>query len=133
MKKLYRSTRDRKLWGICGGLAEMTGWDATLLRILLIIITILTHGAALFVYLISGFVIPKSPEPPYGLAGATSGDSWNAWTPPASSAYGTSSYSEPNVAPSSVDRAMAEMETKALRKELEAMRHKIEKFEKGDK
>ena len=35
MKKLYRSRRDKKLFGLCGGLAEMLNVDATLLRILL--------------------------------------------------------------------------------------------------
>ena len=137
MKKWYRSTRDRKLWGICGGISEMTGWDATLLRILFIVGTILTHGALLFIYLIAGFVIPKSPEPPFSFAGAhAGGPSWNAWPPhnPSTGSTGTDHrYGAPEASPGRVDRMMAEMETKALRKELEDMRKKIADFEKGDK
>ena len=45
MKKLYRSRRDKKLFGLCGGLAEMLNVDATLLRILLIVITVFSSGA----------------------------------------------------------------------------------------
>ncbi|MFS0723527.1 PspC domain-containing protein [Paenibacillus sp. 1P07SE] len=130
MKKLYRSTRDRKLWGICGGISEMTGWDATLLRILLIVGTVLTHGALLFVYAIAGFVIPKSPEPPYGLAGMAGGGSWNAYSNYGSAADRT--YDAPEAAPGRVDRMMADMETKAMRKELDELRKRMANYEKGD-
>lgn len=33
-KKLYRSRTDRKIWGICGGLAEYFDIDPTLVRAL---------------------------------------------------------------------------------------------------
>lgn len=68
MRKLYRSTRDRKLFGVCGGLAEYMGVDATLLRILLIIVAVFSGGTVILVYIIAGFVIPKEETfpPAYG-------------------------------------------------------------------
>ena len=131
MKKLYRSTRDRKLLGICGGLSEMTGWDSTLLRILLIVGAFVSFGTILFLYVIAGVVIPKSPEPPYGPVGMAGGGQWNAYP-----AYGASTdrgYEAPNAAPGRVDRVMADMETRALRKELDELRNRISNYEKGDK
>ncbi|XID95860.1 PspC domain-containing protein [Paenibacillaceae bacterium WGS1546] len=64
MRKLYRSARDRKLFGVCGGLADYLGVDATLLRILVIIVAVFSAGSVILVYFIAGFVIPK--EPHYG-------------------------------------------------------------------
>ncbi|WP_258235234.1 PspC domain-containing protein, partial [Paenibacillus agaridevorans] len=51
LRKLYRSTRDKKLLGLCGGLSEMLNVDATLLRILLVVVTIFTSGTVIFIYL----------------------------------------------------------------------------------
>ncbi|MFC4303745.1 PspC domain-containing protein [Cohnella boryungensis] len=68
MRKLYRSTRDKKLFGVCGGLAEYLGVDATLLRILLIVIAVFSAGSVIIVYIIAGFVIPIAPS--YGGFGA---------------------------------------------------------------
>ena len=64
MRKLYRSTRDRKMFGVCGGLADYLGVDATLLRILLIVVAVFSAGSVIIVYIIAGFVIPR--EPHYG-------------------------------------------------------------------
>lgn len=33
MKKLYKSSTDRKIAGVCGGIAEYLGVDSTLVRI----------------------------------------------------------------------------------------------------
>lgn len=37
MSKLYRSTRDKMVTGLCGGLSDTFGIDSTLLRILFLI------------------------------------------------------------------------------------------------
>ena len=39
-KKLALSTTDKKLAGVCGGLAEYFGMDATVIRIIMVIATI---------------------------------------------------------------------------------------------
>jgi len=88
MRKLYRSTRDRKLFGICGGLAEYLGVDATLLRILLIVVAVFSAGSVILVYIIAGFVIPKEPYYGDGYGGGYNGYSqpfsqgWNGQEPP---------------------------------------------------
>jgi len=91
MRKLYRSTRDRKLFGVCGGLADYLGVDATLLRILLVIVTVFSGGTVLFVYIIAGFIIPRDSDigggsafggPLPGQGGWAPPSQHGGWTPP---------------------------------------------------
>ena len=112
----------------------MTGWDVTLLRILLIVGTVFTSGALMFVYLVAGFVVPKSPEPAHGYGAVGYPGSGQQWQPQYSP-YGANHAaqpSQPSHSASDMDAMMAAMETRALRKELEEMRFKIAKFEKGE-
>jgi phage shock protein PspC (stress-responsive transcriptional regulator) len=60
MKKLYRSNTNRKLSGVCGGLAEHFDIDPTIIRLIFIFLT-LFGGGGLLIYLICALVIPKSP------------------------------------------------------------------------
>ncbi|MEE0962308.1 MAG: PspC domain-containing protein [Bacteroidales bacterium] len=60
MKKLYRSSTDRKLCGVCGGFAEYFDLDPTIIRLIFIFLT-LFGGGGLLIYLICALVIPKSP------------------------------------------------------------------------
>lgn len=60
MKKLYRSNTNRKLCGVCGGLAEYFDFDPTIARLLLILFT-LCGGAGLLFYIICALVIPNNP------------------------------------------------------------------------
>ena len=39
---LHRSRRNRMIAGVCGGLAESLGWDATLVRLLYVLISVLS-------------------------------------------------------------------------------------------
>ena len=39
-KKLYKSSLDRKICGVCGGFAEFFGIDATILRLLVVLFTL---------------------------------------------------------------------------------------------
>lgn len=59
-KKLYRSNTDRKLCGVCGGLAEYFDIDPTIIRLIFIFLTLFGGGGVL-IYLICALVIPKSP------------------------------------------------------------------------
>lgn len=65
-KRLYRSRRDRKLAGICGGLAEYFGIDSTLMRVAWVILAFLSAGIAILLYLVLRFVIPDENELPGG-------------------------------------------------------------------
>ena len=58
-RKLTRSRDDKWIAGICGGIAEHTGIDATLIRVILVIATILGAGSLVVIYLICWLVIPK--------------------------------------------------------------------------
>ncbi|WP_163654953.1 DUF4097 family beta strand repeat-containing protein [Listeria sp. PSOL-1] len=59
-KKLKRSRVDRKIGGVFGGLSEYTGIDATLLRLIFVVVAIVTvkTGIAFIAYIIALFIIP---------------------------------------------------------------------------
>jgi phage shock protein C len=56
-RKLYRSQTDRKLAGVCGGLAQYFDIDATLIRVLFVAITL--FGAGLVLYLAMWIIVPE--------------------------------------------------------------------------
>ncbi len=59
-KKLYRSRTDRKIGGVCGGLAQYFNIDSTLVR-LLFVIGVIFVGGGLLAYLIMLIVVPEEP------------------------------------------------------------------------
>jgi phage shock protein C len=59
-RKLYRSRTDRKLAGVCGGLAQYFKLDATLIRVLFVLLTVL-GGSGLLVYLAMWIIVPDEP------------------------------------------------------------------------
>ncbi len=61
-KRFYRSREDKMLFGVCGGLAQRFGWDATIVRIAVVVLSLL-GAAGLFViaYLIAAVIVPKAP------------------------------------------------------------------------
>jgi phage shock protein C len=56
-KRLTRSRRDRKIAGVCGGIAEYMNVDATLIRLLAVIA--LFAGAGFVAYIIAWVVLPE--------------------------------------------------------------------------
>ena len=60
-KKLYRSRSDRRIAGVCGGLAAYLKIDPTLVR-LLFVLGLLFVGGTLLAYIILMIVIPEEPE-----------------------------------------------------------------------
>lgn len=62
-KKLTRSTTNRMIGGVCGGLAEYLNMDATLVRILTVLISLFT-GVPVILYIIALFVIPEANAAP---------------------------------------------------------------------
>ena len=54
---LYRSTRDRKIAGVCAGIAEAMGWDVNAVRLIAALL-ILLPGPQVFAYLIAWMVLP---------------------------------------------------------------------------
>ena len=60
-KKLYKSTTDKKVCGVCGGIAEYLNVDSTVIR-LICMLAILFAGAGLLAYLIAAIIMPTNPE-----------------------------------------------------------------------
>ena len=71
-KKLTRSTTDKWLGGVCGGLAEYTGVDVTIIRLITFVLVIVGVGTTLLVYLAAWLLMPEDtatgnwPAPPPG-------------------------------------------------------------------
>lgn len=61
-KKLYRSTRDKWIAGVCGGIAERYNHDPKLIRILWIVFTILALPAGIIAYILLWIFIEKYPS-----------------------------------------------------------------------
>jgi phage shock protein PspC (stress-responsive transcriptional regulator) len=57
-KKLYRSTTNKKLFGVCGGLAEYFDVDPTVVRIIYLLL-LLGAGFGLLAYLICALIMPE--------------------------------------------------------------------------
>ena len=65
MKRLYRSTYDRMLCGVCGGIAEYFQLDPSLVRLGWALFSIL-GGSGVLAYIIATIIIPNDPvEPMY--------------------------------------------------------------------
>ena len=62
MKKIYRSKTDRKLLGVLGGFAKYFNVDATILRIIYVLLSLFVLGCPIIIYLIAALIIPEEPE-----------------------------------------------------------------------
>lgn len=60
-KKLMRSRTDKKLLGVCGGIAEYLNLDPTLVRIAFVVGVIGSGGPFVLGYFALAFVMPKEP------------------------------------------------------------------------
>jgi phage shock protein C len=59
-KKLYLSTDDKKIFGVCGGIAEYFNTNSTVVRLAWVIVTIITGVfPGVLAYLIAAIVMPK--------------------------------------------------------------------------
>jgi phage shock protein C len=61
VKRLYRSTNDRMLGGVCGGIANYINLDPTVIRLLFVLLLFITAGTMFIVYLVLMIVIPEEP------------------------------------------------------------------------
>jgi phage shock protein C len=60
-RKLYRSRSNRQVAGVCGGLAQYFNLDATLIRVLFVVLAVL-GGSGLVLYLALWIIVPKEPQ-----------------------------------------------------------------------
>ena len=60
--RFYRNKREGKVNGICAGIADYTGLDVTLVRIMLVAAILIGGGALLPVYFIAGWIADDQPR-----------------------------------------------------------------------
>ena len=60
-KRLYRSRTDRKIAGVCGGLADYLGIDPVIPRLVWIVFA-LAAGMGVLAYIICWLVVPEESE-----------------------------------------------------------------------
>jgi phage shock protein PspC (stress-responsive transcriptional regulator) len=56
---LSRSTQDRMIAGVCGGIADFLGWNSTAVRVLYLLFIIFSFGTAIIAYFILALVMPR--------------------------------------------------------------------------
>jgi phage shock protein C len=57
---LRRSRRNRMIAGVCGGLAQWLGWDATLVRVLYVVVSVLSVAfPGILVYILLWILMPE--------------------------------------------------------------------------
>ena len=59
-KRLYRSTSEKKIAGVCGGIAEYFGIDPTVVRLIWVIFAF-CGGSGVVAYLIALAIMPLPP------------------------------------------------------------------------
>jgi len=59
-KRLYKSRNEKKLAGVCGGIAEYFDTDPTLIRLLWVIFS-LAGGCGILAYIIAAIIMPNEP------------------------------------------------------------------------
>ena len=58
-KKLFRSTSDKMIGGVCGGLAQYLEIDSTIVRIISAIIIFFSWGVGLAAYIVAWIIVPE--------------------------------------------------------------------------
>jgi phage shock protein PspC (stress-responsive transcriptional regulator) len=56
--KLKKSSTDKMIAGVCSGIANSLGWDATIIRIIFVALTVIGWGTPVIIYLILALVMP---------------------------------------------------------------------------
>jgi phage shock protein PspC (stress-responsive transcriptional regulator) len=80
-QKLYRSRTDRKIWGVCGGLAKYFDVDPIIVRVIMILL-IFANGLGLLAYIILAIVVPVEEPVPGINQGGKGDDSEDVLTTP---------------------------------------------------
>lgn len=60
-KRLMRTMRDKKIAGVCGGLAQYLDLDSTLVRFVLLAL-FLAYGVGFIIYIVGWIVMPKDTD-----------------------------------------------------------------------
>ena len=60
--KFYLDKKNGKVMGVCSGIADYTGFDVTLVRIMMIAAILMGGGALIPVYFIAGWIADDKPR-----------------------------------------------------------------------
>ena len=63
---IRRATRDRWIFGVCGGIAHQYGWNSLAVRVVAVLLAIFIPGFSLIpvaiIYMILGYLLPETTE-----------------------------------------------------------------------
>jgi len=59
--RLYKSRVERKLFGVCGGIATYANVDPTIIRILFIVAAFASFGFMFLLYIAMAIIVPNEP------------------------------------------------------------------------
>lgn len=62
-RRLTKS-ENKQIAGVCGGIADFLGWDATVVRVVWVL-CVLLGGFGVILYLVLWLIMPKAPEQSY--------------------------------------------------------------------
>ncbi len=110
-RRLYRSSQDKRLFGVCGGIAQFLRVDSTLVRVGVVILTVCT-GFPILIYLLMAMIMPKEPS------WAFAGDGFGLYDTP------KAGHSRMNDLDSEIDR----LEKQALVQEVHRLREELSKY-----
>lgn len=60
-RKLYRSRKDKMIFGVCGGLAEYFGSDSTVIRLIVALAAVCSCSVIFWVYLLCATIMKYNP------------------------------------------------------------------------
>ena len=60
-KRLYRSAKEKMLFGVCGGVAEYFDTDPTIIRLAWVVFSLL-GGSGVLAYIIAAIIMPADQE-----------------------------------------------------------------------
>src|SRR5258708_31016365 len=60
--RFYRDKRNGKLFGVCAGIADYTGFDVSLVRVCFLAAMFMSGGGVLPFYFVAAFFAPTRPE-----------------------------------------------------------------------
>jgi phage shock protein PspC (stress-responsive transcriptional regulator) len=88
-RRLYRSSSNKVIAGVCGGLGQHFDVDPTLVRLITVVVALASFGVALIFYLLAWIVIPQAslgqPTPqdlePGPLPVSRSNNRWRTYLP----------------------------------------------------
>ncbi|MBE3578258.1 MAG: PspC domain-containing protein [Limnochordales bacterium] len=67
-RRLYRKRQGSMLAGVAAGLADYFQLDVSLVRLLIILLTVLSAGAGIVGYILAWIIVPEEPDAPWAAA-----------------------------------------------------------------